>query len=222
VNLKFGHIQVFIFKLFVQFLLLFFFQLLHILLNFHKNYKTSPSPLDLKDSDGYRKYLARPMHYQKIKEVRILNGRATEKNFRKGIPMFNFSANDRNKDISVLPDGWYQARVETAEETTFKTGSSGIKIVFTLTDNANYGRKIYNYLVDTQGGRVNARKCIEALGLEVVENSENYYLTQQLIGRECEIQLVSEEYNGKTNNKIKYGGYRPLENGPSTVGGLPF
>ena len=123
--------------------------------------------------------------------------------------------------FEVAPAGRYQASVYDAEEVTSSKGDPMIKMVFEIASGDHEGTRIWNYLVLNEKGMFNARRCIEALGIEWVKG-QALEIGTNLVGRECEIDLKIDEYQGKDKHAVKFGGYHALESTQIMRGGIPF
>jgi hypothetical protein len=125
------------------------------------------------------------------------------------------------KSFTVAPAGRYLVNVFDAEETVSAKGNSCIKIVWEISGGEHQGTRIWNYLVLNDGGKYNARKCVEALGVPWVKG-EPLTIGRNLVGRECEADVTIEIYQEKEKNAIKQGGYHKTEAMEIMGGGLPF
>lgn len=119
-----------------------------------------------------------------------------------------FSANEApaESDYSLIPAGWYSARITQAElkDTNAKTGKY-INVRYDLTDGAHAGRVVFGMVTvrnpnakAEEIGRQQIGKMCRALGLETVSD------TDQLVGGELLIKVTvrrSEEYGDKNDVK---------------------
>ena len=133
-----------------------------------------------------------------------------------------FSGEEKSGGVfEVAPAGRYQASVYDAEEMTSSKGDPMIKMIFEIASGDYEGTRIWNYLVLNDKGLYSVRRCIEALGLEWTKG-QPVEVGNNLIGRECEIDVKIECYQDKDKNAIKFGGYHALESTKIMQGGVPF
>ena len=123
--------------------------------------------------------------------------------------------------FDVAPAGRYLANVYDAEEMTSAKGDPMIKMIWEISSGDHEGTRIWNYLVLNDKGLYNVRKCIEALGIEWSKDKP-VEVGNNLVGRECEIDVKIEIYQEKEKNAIKFGGYHATEATNIMRGGVPF
>jgi hypothetical protein len=120
-----------------------------------------------------------------------------------------------------LPEGWYPVRIAKAEVKTVE-GKDGPfqKLVLqmeVLEGNPYAGRSIFDDVILTSKEGARRRRAIiwRRLGL-VEKGAQRASLTEQdLVGRECAVEVKVEEYprrDGTTGvkNVVTFAGYRPL------------
>jgi hypothetical protein len=133
-----------------------------------------------------------------------------------------FSGNEKGgTSFAVAPAGRYMVSVYDVEETISSKNDPMIKITFEIVGGEHEGNRIWNYLVLNDKGLYNARRCIEALGVEWTKD-QPLEIGNNLVGRQCEADVKIELYNEKEKNAIKYGCYYPTEATAIMQGGLPF
>ena len=133
-----------------------------------------------------------------------------------------FTGNEKGgTSFDVAPAGRYMVSVYDAEEMTSSKGDAMIKVIFEIASGDHEGLRIWNYLVLNDKGLYNVRKCIEALGLEWVKG-EPLEIGNNLVGRECEVDVKIELYQEKEKIAIKFGGYHATEATNIMKGGVPF
>ena len=133
-----------------------------------------------------------------------------------------FSGEEKSGGVfEVAPAGRYQASVYDAEEMTSSKGDPMIKMIFEIASGDHEGLRIWNYLVLNEKGMFNARRCVEALGVEWIKG-EPLDSGSNLIGRECGVDVKIGQYQQQDKNEIKFGGYHALESTKIMKGGLPF
>jgi len=123
--------------------------------------------------------------------------------------------------FDVAPAGRYLVNVYDAEETESAKGNPMIKIVWEISSGEHAGKRIWNYLVLNDKGMYNARKCIDALGVQW-SKGEPLEIGNNLVGRECEADVNIQIYQEKEKNGIKFGGYHKTEAMEIMKGGIPF
>ena len=123
--------------------------------------------------------------------------------------------------FTVAPPGRYQASVYDAEELESSKGDPMIKVIWEIASGDHEGTRIWNYLVLNEKGLYNVRKCIEALGIEWVKG-QPLEIGNNLVGRECEVDIKIGQYLQQDKNEIKFGGYHALESTKIMKGGVPF
>jgi len=109
-------------------------------------------------------------------------------------------------DFSPLPDGWYTATVASAEIKQTKAGTgSYISVRYDITGPTHQGRVVFGNLnisnPNTKAeeiGRQQLGDLMRAIGLDTVQD------TDQLIGGQCQIKLVTRQQEGyEPSNDIK-------------------
>ena len=131
------------------------------------------------------------------------------------MPVIDFS---QAKTLKAIPEGWHNAVVLKAEEAVSKAGNKMIQVTWELTghnDPEFVGRKVPfdNVMLETDAiwrtilvfqalGLIDAdldpndQEAVQALGKLEFE-------VEDLIGLEADIKTVNEEYEGRTNPKVK-------------------
>ena len=135
--------------------------------------------------------------------------------------LVTFSGEERGGSFDVAPAGRYQASVYDAEETVSSKGDTMIKMVFEIASGDHEGTRIFDYLVLNEKALYSVRKCVEALGLEWVKGVP-LELGNNLVGRECEVDVKIGQYQDQDKNEIKWAGYHAMESTKIMKGGLPF
>jgi hypothetical protein len=123
--------------------------------------------------------------------------------------------------FEVAPAGRYLVNVYDAEETESAKGNPMIKIIWEISSGEHEGKRIWNYLVLNDKGMYNARKCIDALGVQW-SKGQPLEIGNNLVGRECEADVNIQIYQEKEKNGIKFGGYHKTESMNIMEGGIPF
>ena len=123
--------------------------------------------------------------------------------------------------FTVAPAGRYQASVYDAEEMTSSKGDQMFKVTWEIISGEHEGLRIFDYLVLNDKALYSVRKCVEALGLEYVKGVP-IELGNNLVGRECEIDVKIGQYQQQDKNEIKWAGYHAMESTKIMKGGLPF
>jgi len=121
----------------------------------------------------------------------------------------------------VAPPDRYLAVVHDAIEQTSSKGDPMLKLTWEITSGDHEGTRIWNYLVLNEKGMYCVRKCIEALGVEWTKG-QALEVGENLVGRQCEIDVKIELYQGQEKNAVKFGGYHASESTKIMQGGIPF
>lgn len=109
-------------------------------------------------------------------------------------------------DFSPLPDGWYSVTIVAAEIKATKAGTgSYIAVRYDVTGPSHQGRVVFGNLNISNPnskaeeiGRQQLGELMRAIGLQSVTDSD------QLIGGECQIKLVTRQSEGyEPSNDIK-------------------
>ena len=123
--------------------------------------------------------------------------------------------------FAVAPAGRYQASVYDAEEMTSSKGDQMFKVTWEIISGEHEGLRIFDYLVLNERGLYSVRKCVEALGVDWVKGQPSE-IGNNLVGRECEVDVKIGQYQDKDKNEIKWAGYHAMESTKIMKGGLPF
>ena len=123
-------------------------------------------------------------------------------------------ASTSSMDYDVLPEGWYEARVTSAEVRETKAGTgSYISLRYDVTGPSHEGRVVFGNLNLSnpnsraeQIGREQLAQLVAALGLKGISDSD------ELIGGECQIKVRIKTDDYGTKNEIR--GWKSLEGSP--------
>jgi hypothetical protein len=131
------------------------------------------------------------------------------------MPNINWNDAEAPKDFGVLPDGIYPAVVVNVKPGWTKAGDEMWNLTFEIMGGIYAGRKIFDNLVFKKGsclGRV--RQAFQAFGFAT--DGSSYVEIENIYGKECLINLETEEYNGKKKNIVTFAnGYYHIDEGLS-------
>ena len=107
---------------------------------------------------------------------------------------------ESNKTFFVQPGDYDVTIIDATEAVSKNTGAEMIKLNLEVD---GHGCRLFDYLIasETTFWKVDAFR--KAIGDDVVEGEEVEIIAQSLIGRRGRVRLKTEEYNGKTNNKVE-------------------
>jgi len=112
----------------------------------------------------------------------------------------DYDLEDVSTDFEPMPVGQYQARIENPDDCTLVEASTGkdmLKIIWTIVDGEFEGRKVFDNVVLTVKFKV--KQYCEAAGI----GSGAEFDSDDFVGMEALLQIIQEEYNNRTQNKIK-------------------
>jgi hypothetical protein len=109
------------------------------------------------------------------------------------------SSNQESKSFHVEP-GDYDVTVIEAVETISK--SSGADMIKLNLEVDGHGCRLFDYLIASESTAWKIDAFRRSIGDNVVEGEEVELSASTLIGRRGRARLKTEEFNGKTNNKV--------------------
>jgi hypothetical protein len=92
-----------------------------------------------------------------------------------------------------LPAGWYNVRVENAEEVTASTGTPGIKMELAVTDGPYTGRKIWDRMWISEAGAGFIVQKLQAMNYPIPQGEFDLDAIE-LIGRRCAVKVEPRTY----------------------------
>jgi len=110
-----------------------------------------------------------------------------------------------NTTFTPLPQGYYQAMVEKCEETVSKnTRNPMIRWVFSITEPEEFlGRKAYYNTMLAKNSRWVLKRLLLALGYAEDDlEGEVVFEEEDVIGLECTLVIVPDEYDGKPTSRV--------------------
>ena len=145
------------------------------------------------------------------------------------MPNINWNDAEEPKVFGVLPDGIYPATVKNVQPRWTKGGDEMWEITLEIMGGIYAGRKIFDNFVFKKGaclGKV--KQAFQAFGFDTVGNG--YVEPEHILGKDCRINLETEEYNGKKKNIVMFAnGYSHIDEGLSCATdddlrkeGIPF
>ena len=111
-----------------------------------------------------------------------------------------------NLDFSNVPsreplvEGLYPVRIAKVEEKTSSSGNPMLSVEFDVL-NVDGGRKLWDNYVLIDKCLWKVKEFCDAVGLDT--SSVVSFDPQELVGAEVTAQVIQEEYNGDTVNRIK-------------------
>lgn len=109
------------------------------------------------------------------------------------------SSNQESKSFHVEP-GDYDVTVIEAVETISK--SSGADMIKLNLEVDGHSCRLFDYLIAAESSAWKIDSFRRSIGDKVVEGEEVELSASTLIGRRGRARLKTEEFNGKTNNKV--------------------
>lgn len=109
------------------------------------------------------------------------------------------SSNNESRDFHVQA-GDYDVRIIDAIETVSK--NSGAEMIKLTLEVEGRGCRLYDYLIASESTAWKIDTFRRSLGDAVEEEEEVEIVAQDLIGKTARARLKTEDYNGKTNNKV--------------------
>lgn len=114
---------------------------------------------------------------------------------------FTFNPNDyEEKDFSILPAGDYRVRISDVTEKTFKSGSTGLEIIFDVSGKSS---RLWYYLTFNGDAKaVNQRlgQFFESFG--ITNTNVNAYASW--VGKIGGVRVKHEDYNGERTAKVRF------------------
>lgn len=111
-------------------------------------------------------------------------------------------------DFSDVPDsdvaeGWHSARIFAATPKVSSNGNKMIEIQFKIEGGPWGNRTIYDNLMLETDALWRTRQVLTVLGLMDKDDRGFSGSTEDLIGTECEVKVVMEEYEGMDRPRVK-------------------
>jgi hypothetical protein len=118
--------------------------------------------------------------------------------------------NQSENTFTPHPDGTYDLEIESAEQTTSKNGNEQLKVLFLILGGERDGKKLTQWYSLTPQSAWKIDALTEATGCpreQVGEDEKGKpifsFEESELVGLKLTADVYSEEYNGKTNNRMK-------------------
>jgi len=107
-------------------------------------------------------------------------------------------------EFEAMPAGYYQAMVEEAKMGLSRASKPKLEVHFTVMSPEDYaGRKCFgNYSLQPQA-LWNLKRFLKALDLGYDLSGECEFDTDDLLGAECTLLLIQQEYQGEMRNSIQ-------------------
>ncbi len=127
------------------------------------------------------------------------------------------------EDYASLPQGWYTVRVDEVRSGRTRDGDERWGMRLVVADGPFAGRTAaWDGLVWSERGSPRAKRLLEALGIDakgVVELE-----TQDLLGRDLDVELVTEEWENPSTgrrqrrNRVPYEGFAARGSANTRIG----
>lgn len=98
------------------------------------------------------------------------------------------------------PEGTHAAKVVEVEDVTFQSGNEGLKVVYEITQGIGKGARIYDNFSFADNALWKLKTLLEALKIKC--NGRILLDTDKMVGKTLEIEVIHEEYEGKTRAKV--------------------
>lgn len=121
------------------------------------------------------------------------------------MPTYDPTQADGGDGFEPIPAGLYKARIERASEAYSAAKDPMIKITFKISEGEFYKRLIFDNLTFNKKGMGRVKIMLKALGLSTDQGCE--VTPELLLGRDILIDVIQDQYEGKTNNRVPYAGY---------------
>lgn len=122
------------------------------------------------------------------------------------------------KDYAPIPDGKYVGTIVDADERNATGGKHYINLQIAITSGPHARRRVFDKIFTDGGGVKRFKKICQLLGIEL-KGGANLDVSV-FKGKLIEIDVVTEVYNGKADNRVTYEGYKLLgQSEPSQAGG---
>lgn len=131
------------------------------------------------------------------------------------MPKINWEAVEE-KQFTLVPEGTYEAQITEVTETTTSKGDDMWKLKFVICNGDYKGQQIFSQLVFNDGGYGNIKKLYSAIfGTKLPKVCEPSDISQEKVN----IDVVHNEYNGKTYANVAYAGFSKVEDSQFEVFG---
>lgn len=135
----------------------------------------------------------------------------------------NFDGVEAQQGGGPIAEGKYMCVIHEAKETTSQQGTPGVEVVFRIVGGDFDGRFIWDRIWFTQKAMGMARWKVECTGMVIPAGAWTLE-PSALVNRRVEVTVRHEEYDGKTQAKVK--GWDPAGNAqPATAANgddIPF
>lgn len=123
-------------------------------------------------------------------------------------------------EFELLPEGWYTARIETAEKKVPETGKERVQIMFRILGPEQVGRTVWGFFtikyeanrfnphIETTGEQIAQEKLATCAVCAGIEEGANFDLPD-LLGRTLRIECNHREYNNKVSASARNFGFDP-------------
>ncbi len=116
---------------------------------------------------------------------------------------FTFQTGDPSASAFFVPEGTYSLKVVDAVPDVSKAGNEQIKLTLrVIKGDGTEGPKLFDYLGFGDSSKWKIDQFVAACGKHPGEGQAVELDTDEMVGWECEAELITEKYNGNTNNKV--------------------
>lgn len=124
--------------------------------------------------------------------------------------------NVSEEQFTLVPEGTYEAVISTVTECKSSKGDDMWKLKLTISKGDYKDKTILTQLVFNEGGYGNIKKLYSAIfGTKLPNNCE----TSDILDESVNIDVVHNEYNGKTYANIAYAGFSSVEKSDTEIFG---
>ena len=109
-------------------------------------------------------------------------------------------------DVKELTEGWHSARIFAVEATTSSNGNPMLNVQYKIEGGPFEGRSLYDNWMLATDAVYRTKANLVKLGLMSKDDTKLKIRSEDLVGLECEIKVVYEEY--EVDSRPKARGFR--------------
>jgi hypothetical protein len=99
----------------------------------------------------------------------------------------------RSGDLSPIPKGVYDAKIESCAVTKPEGKDERIEVVYVISDGDSKGRKLFEYVnLESEEGAWRVRQFLEAVGLVTDKKETGSFEPEKLVGTEVKVRVVHQ------------------------------
>ena len=116
--------------------------------------------------------------------------------------------NVSDESFILIPEGTYPAQIIEVTEAQTKNNDDMWKLKFKITSGEHASKTVLSQLVFNDGGYGNIKKLYRVIyGSKLPKNCQ----TSDILDEKVNIDVVHNEYNGKTYANVAYAGFSSVE-----------